>query len=161
MLKIISFLLVSIILSACAAVPASTPTQESVSTPVISPSTAACSPPSNWTIQYTRSGGFAGFNESLTLDSGGSLTVQSERPPVDKQMEITEVQVSAITDLLVEACPFETPLERGVCADCFIYDLEIQMDGRTYSVQASDITLTEELRPLVEVLNQFLQDSRP
>jgi hypothetical protein len=159
MSKTIPILLIGIILSACAGIPASAPLPESVGTPT-NQSNTACSSPTNWSIRYNRSGGFAGFNESLTLDSAGRLTVQSERPPVDKQKMITDVQVDAITDLLVEACPFETPSDRGVCADCFIYDLEIIMDGQLHSVQASDVTLTEKLQPLVEVLNQFLQDSR-
>lgn len=160
MSKTIPILLIGIILSACAGLPASVPLPEPVGTPTSSTDAADCSQPSNWSIRYNRSGGFAGFNESLTLDSAGRLTVQSERPPVDKQKMITDVQVDTITDLLVEACPFETPSDRGVCADCFIYDLEIIMDGQLYSVQASDVTLTEKLQPLVEVLNQFLQDSR-
>lgn len=158
--KIIPILLIGIILSACAGLPASTPLPEPVGTPTSLPDTADCGPPSNWSIRYNRSGGFAGFNESLTLDSAGRLTVRSERPPIDKQKMITDVQVDAITDLLAGACPFEVPLDRGVCADCFIYDLEIIMGGQLYSMQASDVTLTQELQPLIDALNQFLQASR-
>jgi hypothetical protein len=31
------------------------------------------------------------------------------------------------------------------------------MDGQTYTVQASDTTLTEDLRPLITTLDEFLQ----
>jgi hypothetical protein len=31
------------------------------------------------------------------------------------------------------------------------------MDGQTYAVQALDTTLTEELRPLINSLDEFLQ----
>jgi hypothetical protein len=160
MAKFIPVFLVSIILSACAVSPppTSTPTPKPLRTPTSS-SSAVCSSPSDWSIQYNRSGGFAGFDETLTLDSDGSLKVQSERPPIDEQKTISADQVQAITELLVQACPFEVGPTNGVCADCFFYDLKIQMDDRTYTVQVSDVTLTKKLQPLIGTLSQFLQDS--
>jgi len=156
MSKIIVLPLIIIVLSACAGMPASTPTPEPLGTPT-SPPDAACSSPSDWTIQYKRTGGIGGFDQSLTLESDGSLTVQSEHPPVDEQMTIPEDHVKTITDLLVQACPFKAGPTEGVCADCFTYELNIQMDGQTYAVQALDTTLTEELRPLISILDEFLQ----
>jgi len=158
MSKIIPTLLVGIVLSACAGLPASTPLAEPLGTPTSS-SNAACNTPSNWTIQYNRSGGFAGFNQSLILYSDGNLIIQSERPPVDEQKTISEDQVKAITGLLVNACPFEVDSGKGVCADCFIYALTIQMDSQTYVIEASDVTLAEELHPLINDLSQFLQET--
>jgi hypothetical protein len=148
--------LISALLSACAGMPASDPTPEPLGTPTKSASTT-CSSPSTWTIEYHRTGGFGGFDQSLTMQSDGSLTVQSEHPPVDKQVTVPEDHVEAITDLLVQACPFEAGPTKGVCADCFNYELSIEMDGQTYTVQALDTTLTEELRPLVNALDEFLQ----
>lgn len=158
MSKIIPILISVILLSACGGAPASTPSPEPLGTPTSPPKTA-CSSPENWTIQYNRSGGFAGFNETLTLDSDGSLMIKSERPPVDEQTTISDEQVNGITELLVQACPFETESTKGVCADCFFYDLNIQMDGRSYSVQATDVALTEELQALVGILSQLLQET--
>jgi hypothetical protein len=149
-----TLLLLCIILSACAEMPAGTPTPEQLRTPT-SPAKSACSPPTSWTIEYHRTGGFGGFDQSLTLQSNGSLTVQSERPPANEQMTISGDQVEAITDLLVRACPFEVGATQGVCADCFNYELKIQMDGQNYVVQALDTTLTEELRPLISILDEF------
>ena len=158
MSKITILLLISIVLSACAVMPANTPLPEPVGTPT-SRSSTACSAPTNWTIQYNRSGGFAGFNESMTLDSGGNLTVKSERPPADVQETISDDQVKEISKLLGQACPFETDSSKDSCADCFMYDLNIQMDGQTYTVHASDMTLIEELQPLISALDQLLQDA--
>lgn len=156
--KITFILLISLILSACAGMPASTPTPEPLGTPTSLPTTA-CSPPAKWSIQFNRSGGFAGLDETLTLDSEGSLVVQSKRPPTDVEMTISKDQVEAITDSLVQACPFENDSTKGdECADCFVYDLNIQMDGQTYSVRASDVTLTDELHPLVDALSQLVQN---
>jgi hypothetical protein len=156
MFKIVSLLLFSITLVGCAAAPASSPSAEPLGTPPKS-SDAACSSPSTWTVEYNRTGGFGGFDQSLTLRSNGSLVIQSEHPPVDKQITVPEDHVEPITDLLVQACPFDVSQTKGVCADCFNYELNIQMDGQTYTVQALDTTLTEELRPLINALDEFLQ----
>jgi len=138
--------------------PANSPLPEPLETPT-SQSNSACGTPKNWTIQFNRSGGFAGFNESLTLDSGGNLTVQSERPAVNMQKTISEDQLKTIADSLVQACPFNVPVDKNDCADCFVYDLKVQMDGIFYSVQASDMTAAEELQPLISALSQLLQDT--
>jgi hypothetical protein len=137
--------------------PVSTPTSEPLGTPT-SPPGAACSPPEKWNVQFNRSGGFAGVDESLTLDSGGRIEVQSERPPVDEKSTISQDQVATISEFLAQACPFEIDAGKDNCADCFVYELNIQMDGQTYSVQASDVTLTEDLHPLVDALSQLTQN---
>jgi len=165
MSRLIPLFIIAILISACGGAPASAPSPEPtvtepLGTPTSQPTQAACSPPTEWKIQYNRSGGFAGFNESLTLDNSGSLTIQSEQPPANEQKTISDAQVEAIADLLVQACPFETDVDKGNCADCFLYELNIQMDGRTYSVQASDMSLTEEISPLISELSQLFQDTK-
>jgi hypothetical protein len=156
MKKIFPVLLISILLSACGGAPGNISTPGIANSPV-GPSTQACSPPTSWTIQYHRTGGFGGFNESMTLDSGGRLTVQSERPPTDEESVISGDQVEAISDLLAEACPFDVEPDQGGCADCFLYELTIQMNGRTFSVQVTDVTLSDDLQPLISTLSQLLQ----
>ena len=159
MSKIIPVLLISILLSACGGMTASTQTPAIANTPTNQPS-KACDTPSNWTIRFNRSGGFAGFDETMTLDSRGSLEVQSERPPTDERRTISEDQVDSITKLLVQACPFKIEPGKGICADCFVYDLKVQMNDRSYTLQASDVTLTEDLQPLIGELSQLLQGTQ-
>ena len=159
-MKIISpiFLFIGIVLSACAGSPVSTSVPDSLGTPT-GQSDTACSVPTQWNIQFNRSGGFAGLNVSLTFDSGGKLMVQSERPPVDVQKTISNDQVSGITDLLTQACPFEMKPNDMGCADCFLYTLNVQMDGQAYVMLATDFTLTDDLHPLISTLSQILQDA--
>jgi hypothetical protein len=115
--------------------------------------------PTNWTIQFNRSGGIAGFNQTLTLQSNGSLQIESEKPPANVQKTISKEQVSEITNLLVQACPFEMQPNDLGCADCFIYKLSVQMDAQAYRMLATDVTLTDEVYPLINMLNQLLQDT--
>ena len=149
---------VGVILSACGGAPVSTDAPSPLGTPTSQLDTP-CSVPAQWAIQFNRSGGFAGVSESLTLDSGGSLMVQSERPAVNVRKTISGDQVNAIGELLVRACPFEMKPNDAGCADCFLYKLDVQMDGKTYVMLATDVTLTEDLHPLISTLNQILQDA--
>jgi hypothetical protein len=159
MTKVISLLVIfSFALSACAGASVSTAQPEPLGTPAAS-STAACSQPANWMIQFNRSGGFAGVNQTMTLQSDGSLKIESEKPLANVQKSISKEQVSQITNLLAQACPFEMhPNDLG-CADCFIYKLNVQMNGQTYNILATDVTLTDQMYPLINTLNQLLQDT--
>ena len=154
--SLLLFVIFSIALAACAGTSVNTVEPGPLGTPTGS-SNAACSLPTDWTIQFSRSGGFAGVNQALTLQSDGSLKVESENPPVNAQKTISKDQVSAITNLLLQACPFEMQPNDLGCADCFIYKLSVQMNGQTYSMLATDVTLTDEVYPLINLLSQLLQ----
>jgi hypothetical protein len=158
MRTIIPLLVLSLVLSACGGAPVGTLEPLPLGTPALT-SASGCNTPANWTIQFNRSGGIAGFKQSLTLRSDGSLTIQSESPPANVQKSISTNQVSNITNLLAQACPFEMAPNEAGCADCFIYNLNIQMDGQTYVMLGTDVTLTEEARPLIDALSQLFQDA--
>ena len=149
-------LLFCILLSACTRISAGTPVSQPLGT-TTQQANIECSSPTNWKIQYHRTGGIAGFDQALTLQSDGSLSVRSKKPAFNKQTTIPKDHMVGIPDLIVRACPFEPARATGVCADCYNYELNIQMDGQNYTLQASDTTLTDEQRPLIEVLDQFLQ----
>ena len=158
MKTIVPALLIGIILTACSGAPIGTDEPSLLGTPTTQ-FDAACSTPSQWSIQFGRSGGFAGVDESLTLDSGGNLKVQSERPAVDMRKTISGDQVNTISGLLARACPFEMNSNEMGCSDCFLYTLNVQMDGQTYVMLATDVTLTEDIHPLISTLSQILQDA--
>jgi hypothetical protein len=156
MSKIIPILLISIMLSACAVTPSptSTPTPEPLGTPT-NPPQADCSVPTDWSIHYRRTGGIAGFNQSLTLSSNGDLKVRSRNPQATETKMISATQVKTISGLLTDACPFAEDSVKGTCADCFFYELTIQMDGQTYVIGASETALNEEMFSLIFTLDKF------
>lgn len=158
-MKIIARLLfIGLILTACGGAPAITVEPSPLGTPV-SGLGSACDVPSQWSIQFGRSGGFTGVDESLTLDSGDNLTVQGDRPAVNMRKTISGDQVNTISGLLAGACPFEMKPNDTGCADCFLYKLDVQMDGQSYVMLATDVTLTEDIHPLISALSQLLQDA--
>lgn len=157
MKKIIPLLLLCITLSACAGVSGGSYTPVPLGTSTSHPQ-SGCSIPAQWAVEFTRSGGIAGFSESLTLDNGGRLTVQSERPVAAFQETLSKDQVDTVAGLLARACPFEMKPNDAGCADCYLYKLVVQMDGRSYVLLATDVTLTEELHPLIDELSVLLQE---
>jgi hypothetical protein len=157
--KAILFLVFSIVLSACGGEPVSTVEPAPLGTPT-GLSASACSIPASWTVQFKRTGGIAGFNQSMTLQSDGSLKIQSENPPANVQKSISKSQIDNITNLLAQGCPFKMEPNDAGCADCFIYNLSVQMNGQTYTMLATDVTLTDQLRPLIDELSNLMQETK-
>lgn len=159
MTKIIPILLlIGITLAACSGAQVSTPVQEPLPTPA-SQSNAMCGTPTTWTVKFHRTGGFAGLDETLTLDNGGNLTVQSERPPANAEKMLSNTRVKQIATLLAQACPFEPVTAKNNCADCFLYTLDVQMDEQTYTVQATDVAMPKELSPLIDELSALFSEA--
>lgn len=122
---------------------------------------AACSVPETWSLSFHRTGGFAGFDQSLTVKSQGELQVESKNPPLTFARALSPDELSQLTELLRQACPFNVSPGRNACADCFVYDLQIQWGNQAYAIQATDVTLPEEWRSLVGVLSMFFQGNAP
>lgn len=116
-----------------------------------------------WSIDFERSGGFAGVQQSLTITSVGQLVVYENREQI-YQAQISSREMEQITTHLKAAYPFETDqVTRQLpdnCPDCFQYSLEIKLDGQRYAIGLNDDSLPDsEFSPLVDKLVVFLQSS--
>jgi hypothetical protein len=121
---------------------------------------AVCALPESWSLTFHRTGGFAGFDQRLTVNSLGELEIQSERPPAASSRTLSPEELAGLAEALTGACPFEGPAGRAVCADCFVYDLAIQWGDRDYTLQATDVNLPEPLHALTGVLGEYFQEAR-
>ncbi|MFZ5911252.1 MAG: protealysin inhibitor emfourin [Chloroflexota bacterium] len=170
----VSLLLLSILV-ACAPPVVETPASAvSLNTPQVSaPGTSVplldtpqgqddsvCALPKSWSLEFHRTGGFAGFDQSLTVNSQGELEIQSEQPPAVSSGTLSPEELAELAEVLTGACPFETPADRAKCADCFVYDLAIQWGDRNYRLQATDVNLTEELHALTGALGKYFQEAQ-
>jgi len=170
----VSLLLLSILV-ACAppvtetpvpAVPLNTPQASASGTgnpPLATPpvqADAVCALPESWSLTFHRTGGFAGFDQSLTVNSLGELEIQSERPPAVSSRTLSPEELAGLAEALTGACPFEAPAGRAKCADCFVYDLAIQWGDREYRLQANDVNLPETLHALTGALGKFFQEAQ-
>ncbi len=120
-----------------------------------------CSVPETWSLSFHRSGGFAAFDQTLSINSQGELQVESNRPPLTSSRLLSADELARLAELLKQACPFAVPTRRGVCADCFNYELRLQWGEQAYVLQATDANLPEEWRALIGALSQFFQENAP
>jgi hypothetical protein len=109
-----------------------------------------------WTIDFTRSGGFAGQTLTLHLLSSGLLTASGQAANVRSQAPADKL--AQIGLLLREACPFAGSAGSNPrdCQDCFSYTLQVSMGGQTFLLQATQGHLGN-LGSLIEALNALLE----
>jgi hypothetical protein len=133
-----------IILSACAST--STPTA-----PAPLPTAPTSAPASS--IEFHRSGGFAGFNDVLLIDAKGHVTI--ERRNGKSEFDLTPEQwaqlQNAFRDAGFASIP-ENSMSKPLAPDEMSYSLTFQ----DHTVKTSDTALPEKLRPLITQLTQLL-----
>jgi hypothetical protein len=136
-------LLVTLLITGCG----SFPSPEPLNTPTIKPS----APGSDWTIKMTQSGGIMGLSRSIEVSSDGKYTVVDERSNKTVTGELTTNELSELNELIVNSNYEPATKPNGnECADCFVYDLEMQVNGEKLSVQLNDVSLPNSgLEPLV------------
>lgn len=98
-------------------------------------------------ISLIRSGGFAGMPVTVNVDSG-ALSEDEER-------EYLELIKAARLFQLPES--IDSP---GGGADRFMYKLNVEVDGRSHSVELSDAAVPPELRPLLARLTSAARRAR-
>jgi len=157
--------LVMSLLSACGSAVMTEPVPAETSEPIPAatsqqPAQAGTCIAADWSLEFHRSGGFAGFDENLTLNSDGKLTVNSNKPQTDFGRTIPADEVQRITDQLEAACPFEAASKADNCADCFGYALTVDTGNKTYRFEGNDVTLTEEQSALVSTLQQYFSEQQ-
>lgn len=110
-----------------------------------------------WTIKMTQSGGIMGLMRSIEVNSDGSYTVNDERTSQHVSGTLTKSQLDGVNKVLT-ALQFTPSRPAGVCADCFIYEIDIQANGNQTLIQVDDLSLPDsgmeslitELRGLME-----------
>jgi hypothetical protein len=112
-----------------------------------------------WTIKMDQSGGIMGLSHSIDISSDGKFTVVDQRTDKAINGELSAVELSNINELVTSAKYISASKPDGMaCADCFIYDLEIQANGEKFAVQLNDISLSNSgLEPLVSHLRGLIE----
>ncbi|MBE0671184.1 MAG: hypothetical protein IH588_11395 [Anaerolineales bacterium] len=94
-----------------------------------------------WTVEMTHSGGIMGLMRAIKISSGGSYTVTDERANKTISGELSKDELAKLTEIITNTSYITSEKPKGVCADCFIYDIEIQGSGKNLAVQLDDISL--------------------
>ncbi len=141
-------LIVALLVAGCASsptnTPAATPTQPAIA--------------DEWTVTMTHSGGIMGLMRTVEATSDGSYTVTDERSKSKVIRELNEADLATLRELISNV-ELRSPEDSrpSVCADCFIYDIEIQSSEKNLTVQLSDITLPDSgMENLVSFLRRLI-----
>ena len=97
---------------------------------------------SKWMIKMTHSGGIMGLMRSIEISSDGNYTVMDDRSNKAITKKLSATELSKLQEIVSNAEYVNT--ERSGpsgCADCFIYDLEIEEGGKHFSIQVDDISM--------------------
>jgi hypothetical protein len=121
-----------------------------------------CLHPSHWQISFQRSGGFAGQTVNLYLSSDGELNVSNPDQNLEINTTLPQADVDRIEVQLASLCAASRGGQIKSCPDCFVYSLEIEMDGTIYTARADDTTLgaspvKDLFNSLIALLSQTLQ----
>lgn len=108
-------------------------------------------------IEYARVGGFAGFNDSLTIDAKGHAVVsrRSGKSEFDLDAAALKKLADAFQTTGFASIPTDS-MPRGNVADAFNYTVTYQ--GHT--VKTADSAVPKAMQPLLEMLNQFVNAAR-
>ncbi len=103
--------------------------------------TQAVSTDSAWTLHFSYSGGIAGFDRTLEVGSNGQGTATDARTGKTVKIQLTSAQLAQLHELAGKAI-FREDTRPGVCADCFVYTIEIESgNGTPFSAQVDDVSL--------------------
>ena len=112
-----------------------------------------------WTISMTQSGGIMGLLRTVTVKSDGNYTVIDERAAKKITGKLTEEKFDELQEL-ISGLEFTAPQMPTVCADCFVFDVEIQSSGKKMIIQADDISLPDSgMQPLVDLLRELMDSA--
>ena len=97
-----------------------------------------------WKIKMTHSGGIMGLLRSVEVSADGKYTVTDERASQTFSGELGANELAKLVEV-ISTSEYISPSgpEGMVCADCFVYDLEIQGSDSTLTIQLNDINLPD------------------
>lgn len=133
------------------------PTAEAVT------ATAALPPPdTGWSLTMTQSGGIMGLMRSIIVNSDGEYSATDERLGKTVTGQLTNTEFTEIQALVTDMQYIDPARPNSVCADCFIYEFQIQKGDEQFFIQVDDITMPDSglellVRYLVELLDAKLR----
>lgn len=101
------------------------------------------SPSTKWTVKMNQSGGFAPVLLSVEVSSDGHLKAEDQISHRTVSQTISVQKTTEIMQLISKTSVPSKNMPESGCADCFIYDLEIQSEGSDIHLQVDDVTIKD------------------
>ncbi|HRQ21881.1 MAG TPA: hypothetical protein PLF42_00510 [Anaerolineales bacterium] len=110
-----------------------------------------------WSVKMTQSGGIMGLMRSVEVSSDGNFTIDDERLARTVTGKLPNAEMQTLQKLVAESEFRIRGNQDSICADCFVYQVEIQSGGQTFTAQVDDVTMSDsELEPLVMFLRSVM-----
>jgi hypothetical protein len=122
-----------------------------------SPETLPEPPPSRaWAVKLTQSGGFVGVHLIMEVASTGEMTAQDARSGRMFSGMLSPGALEQLDRLLAATDSPTMITPTSMCADCFIYAVEIDSEHAAVRQQVDDTTLEESgMEPLITYLREL------
>ena len=117
----------------------------------------AATPKNAWSsIGLTQTGGFAGVHLKVKVSREGWLTAEDQRSGRTLTTPLSEETLHELDQLVAHTRLPATEHVPSMCADCFIYELEIVSTTGVVRFQADDANLEESgARALIQFLSEI------
>ena len=112
----------------------------------------------NWNIKFTHSGGIMGLLRSIEISSNGSYTVKDERTKKSVSLTLDAAEMEQLKTIVSSSTYIAPdPKNNIICADCFVFDLEIAGSDSNFKTQLNDISLPASgLEDLIDFLRSLM-----
>ena len=113
-----------------------------------------------WGVTFRMSGGFAGLVRNLQVSSAGDVSAEDSRRQVRVTAKTTPEELAALNAFIAQQVPSRQAVS-GSCADCFLYELDVDAGGQRSNFRFDDATLMASgieptVRTLAAMLNRAL-----
>jgi hypothetical protein len=101
------------------------------------------SPSSKWMAKLNKSGGLSGVLLSVEISSDGGLKAEDQRSGRTVSQTLPLQTTAKLNQLISTTAVASRSVPQSECADCFIYDLEIQSEEGDLHIHTDDVTLKD------------------
>ena len=147
--------------------PTSAPTRSTASatpqsTTESSPSPAArpCQIEGTWELDLAVTGGLAGVDRKLELDQTGKYEAADLRQDAKVEGNLAPELMGDVVGLLQGFCKSPETARPPACADCFLYSLQVTLQGVHFELELNDLNVMETpAGELVAFMSQLLNSA--
>jgi hypothetical protein len=95
-----------------------------------------------WTISMVQSGGIMGLSRSIEISFDATYTVTDRHGEITITGRLSAEQLEVLREIVLNT-EYQSTVDPGQsgCADCFIYNVQVQAEGRKFVVELDDISM--------------------
>jgi hypothetical protein len=113
-----------------------------------------------WNVKLTQTGGIAGVFLTVKVSSDGQLIAENQRSQQNVTKTLSSQTIAELRGLIFNSVLSTSHVQQTGCADCFIYDLEIQSEGNNVKIQVDDVSINNSgAQELITTLLRIRDDA--